>query len=490
MAADVQVEQIDAARAIVRASDSILQELSDYFSYEVPNAKFMPAFKRGWDGIYRLFNTTECTLLVGLVPYLRTFCAQKEYTLEEQLINVPRAVNGAQVAEKVISQLFEADRLSPSKNPRPYQRRAVGHAASTGRCVLLSPTGSGKSLIIYLIGEMYSNRNKLIIVPTVNLVNQMEADLIEYGCDASKINKIFAGRDKDNTKRYTITTWQSIYKLPQSWFNGFEVLIGDEAHTFKATSLQTICGKMANCHLRFGTSGTLDNAEVNKMVLEGLFGPVYNVTRTRDLIEDGTLADFDVSQVLLTYEDLGPKQKPPVIKDHQSEVRFLAELPERNTFIAKMMGSLPGQRMALFNNVAHGESLYKRHTILFPDQEVYLVHGGVKPSVREDIRLRLNETPDANIAVYASFGTFSTGMNAPNLSTLILTSPAKSVIRVLQSVGRVLRRSATKSKAVLYDIGDNFGQKKPNIALRHYWERASIYGTEGFNVRERRIKLK
>ena len=150
---------------------------------------------------------------------------------------------------------------------RDYQTKAIAHAIRNKRCLLLSPTASGKSLIIYVLSRFYPAR-KLIIVPTTALVHQMASDFKDYGYK-QQVHKITAGASKQTDAEVVVTTWQSIYKMQKKWFSQFKVVIGDEAHLFKAKSLVNIMTKLTECPWRIGFTGTLDVSLTHKLVLEG-----------------------------------------------------------------------------------------------------------------------------------------------------------------------------------------------------------------------------
>ena len=168
--------------------------------------------------------------------------------------------------------------------------------------MLLSPTASGKSLIIYLLVRWFSSKT-LIIVPTTSLVAQLQKDFKDYGYDSNKyVHEIMAGREKTTDVPIIISTWQSIYKMPKKWFDQFDVVIGYEAHLFKAKSLTSILTKLEDCKYRFGLTGTLDGSQTHRLVLEGLFGAVKQVTTTKELMDKSNLANL-TSKALVRKHD-------------------------------------------------------------------------------------------------------------------------------------------------------------------------------------------
>ncbi|MGY8867039.1 MAG: DEAD/DEAH box helicase family protein, partial [Methylophagaceae bacterium] len=347
-----------------------------------------------------------------------------------------------------------------------------------------------KSLIIYLITQYYKKKT-LLIVPTVSLVQQMAGDFKDYGYK-DECHLISAGVDKESTEDIVISTWQSLYKMPKKWFQQFDVVIGDEAHLFKAKSLTSIMTKLDQCAYRFGFTGTLDDAQTHKLVLEGLFGGIEKVTTTAALIEDGTLAEFKVRCIVLQYPDI---VKQAHAKDkYPDEVDFLVRNEARNKFIRNLALSLKGNTLLLFNFVEkHGKPLHQsiKHSIdkSVDKRPLYYVSGEVSGSDREDIR-HIVEQQD-NAIIVASFGTFSTGINIKQLNNIIFASPSKSRIRVMQSIGRGLRKSETKTEATLFDIADNLTWKsKSNFTINHFAERLKMYNDEKFEYKMYKVKIK
>jgi len=352
--------------------------------------------------------------------------------------------------------------------------------------LMLSPTASGKSFIIYLLVRYYHART-LIIVPTTSLVSQLASDFADYGFLSDRfVHRIFAGQDKQTDKPITISTWQSLYKMPKEYFQQFDVVIGDEAHLFKAKSLTSILSMLDNCKYRFGFTGTLDGTQTHKLVLEGLFGAVRQVTTTATLIDQKHLSSFHIKAIVLKYPD---EIKKLISKyDYQAEMDWLVRNDARNKFIKNLALSLNGNTLLLFQYVdKHGKVL--NEMLKDSDRKVFFVHGGVDGEEREEIR-RIVESETSSIIV-ASYGTFSTGVNIRNLHNIIFASPSKSKIRNLQSIGRGLRKSNSKETATLYDIADDLTWKsKKNFTILHFVERIKIYSEEQFEYKIYPVNLK
>ena len=465
-------------------SPSERQELSDFFTFEVPNAKFMPMVRnRMWDGKIRLFSPGTGQIYVGLLQYIKEYCKNNnvKYTIEEG-VEDERDVVGT-VVRGFIKSLKPKSR-GKSLKIRNYQIEAVRLAIARNRALLVSPTASGKSLIIYALVRYYQmgEHKTLILVPTTSLVEQMYTDFEDYGWSpGTYCQKIYQGYDRKVTKDVVISTWQSVYKMPKKYFEQFGCVIGDEAHLFKAKSLTGIMTKLHQCKYRFGLTGTLDGTETHRLVLEGLFGTAENIITTKELIDKKTLANLKIKCITLKH----PEKRERM--DYAEELNYLVSNDARNKFIMDLCSNISGNTLCLFQLVEkHGKILYDG---MKGSENVYFVYGGTNTEQREKIR-GLVEKHESSTTI-ASYGTFSTGINIRNLHNIVLASPSKSKIRLLQSIGRGLRRSASKSTILVFDISDDISYKgRRNFTLNHFLERLNIYNEEQFNYEIKRIKLK
>ena len=471
---------------------SIAQELADYFTFFVPGYQFMPAYKnRLWDGKIRLADLRTYTIYHGLVPYIEKFCEERDYKLEiDAEVNSAESFSAIE-ANELIEQL-QLDKSIITEGIREYQYKSFLFAVRNKRMLLLSPTGSGKSLIQYLILRYLQHKDYkkgLLIVPTTSLVEQMFSDFKTYGYDADAYcHRQYSGKDKHTDKFLTITTWQSIYKNPAEYFEQFDFVLGDEAHQFKAKSLTTIMTGLKNAKYRIGCTGTIDGTQTHKLVLEGLFGPVYQSTTTAQLIENKQLADFRIKCLVLKY----PQDVCKLSRgwDYQAEIDYIVSSKARNEFIRNLVLSLKGNSLVLFNLVEkHGKQLHKLIEEKAGNRHVFFVYGGTDVEVREQVRAITEKQNDAIIV--ASYGTFSTGINIRNLHNVVFASPSKSRVRNLQSIGRGLRIGDSKTEAVLYDIADDFRiGKHVNYTLQHLQERVRIYDEEKFKYKFYNIEVK
>ena len=472
---------------LIEADPHIYYELKDSFQFEVPNAKFSPSYKnKWWDGKIYLFNVNTREIYVGLLDKIIQYCKDYNHTYEfkdNKFYGLPFEIN-----ENISSEGVKDYVTSISKHtPRDYQNKGIYEALYHNRKVIVSPTASGKSLMIYSLVRYYTEKenNILIIVPTTSLVSQLYKDFVDYGWNAEEhCHLIYSGKEKEDTKEVYISTWQSLYKMQKKYFEKFNCVIVDECHTAKAKSIVSIMTKLCDAKYRFGFTGTLDGIEVNKWVLEGLFGPSYKIVKTDELMQKGHLAKLDIKVLLL-------KHLPQRFELFEDEIQYLINHQKRNNFIKNLALDLKGNTLILFARVeGHGQPLYELiNSSKTDDRQVFFVHGGVNTEERELVR-EITEREN-NAIIVASYGTFSTGINIKNLHNVVFASPSKSRIRNLQSIGRVLRKGDNKIKATLYDIADDISYKsRKNYTLNHLVERIKIYSEENFNYDIINIPLK
>jgi len=484
----LKVQKLNEVYLRVRSDErSALRELSDHFTFEVPGYRFMPAYRHGtWDGKIRLFNIQDGTIYAGLVSYINAFAEERDYVVEYEDVESDADENFS-VHEAV--EFIETLGIPSKYTPRNYQVDAFVAAVRKRRMLLLSPTGSGKSLMIYLLTRFYmeaQNKKILIIVPTTSLVAQMSQDFADYNMPSDiGIHQIMSGRPKETECPIVISTWQSLFRLRKDYFEQFGMVVVDECHGVKAKSLMGILTKTPNVKYRFGTTGTLDGMQTNKLVIEGLLGPVRKVIGTKKLIDEKVLSDFIVKAIILKHEEkVSSKLK------YQEEIDYLVGSDSRNRFIKNLVLSLEGNTLVLFNYIEkHGVPLFDMINI--DGRKVFFVHGGTNVNDREAVRSQVEQ--EENAIIIASVGVYSTGINIKRLNNVVFVHPGKSRIRTLQSIGRALRRLGEDEdeQAILYDIVDDLscGRKTRNFALRHYQERFDIYKSEKFKVKSYNVKL-
>lgn len=479
---NIEIQSLNESFVFLNTEKHIIRELSEHFTFFVDGYKFMPAYKMGtWDGTIKLLDVNKRVLPKGLVP---------------KLLNVCKNHLGYRIS-------FESGFIDPFKEPitipshlnlpvepREFQLDAVNKCLKKKRQIILSATGSGKSLIIYMLIRSIlesSNKKILIVVPTVGLVNQMYGDFAEYSQDDSMFDtdnmchKVFSGEIKESNKPITISTWQSLYKLPQKYFEQYDCVIGDEVHTFQAKACTSIMDKSINAFYRFGFTGTIQDAKSNEIQLIANFGPVYRVSSTKKLMDQNILASLEIKALLLQHKNV-PTFRRPGACTYAEEVDWIVTNKTRNKFICNLAEKTEGNTLILFQFVEkHGKVLNENlEKQLSGKKTVHYVHGGTNVDQRESVR-KFAEN-DHNTVILASFGVFSTGINIKNIQNIIFASPSKSKIRVLQSIGRGLRKSKENEICKLFDIADDTrdGRKKENYTLKHARDRYNLYNKEGF----------
>lgn len=486
MAVDkVEIVNLNEVYVKVNCPDHIAYELRDKFTFKVPGYQFTPKYKaRMWDGNIRLFNIRDKTIYRGLVEDVEEFCEKRGYNFSYDY--------GKE--SKLRTETFFANLKLPF-DPREHQVVAIKHCYENDRSVIVSPTASGKSLMIYCLVRSYiDDARVLIIVPTTSLVEQLYKDFQSYstknGWDVEKYcHRLYSGRDKSSDKKIIISTWQTLHTMPRNYFNAFNVVIGDECHLFKAKSLSGIMEKLTEAKYRFGFTGTLDGSKTHELVLKGLFGPVKKVITTKELMDQNHVAQFDVKCLLLKYPEEICKASRKLT--YQQEIEYLISNDARNKILCNLALMLEGNTLVLFNYVEkHGDRIMSTfNKKIDNNRPLFYIHGKKDTEEREQVREIVEK--ETNAIIVASYGTFSTGINIKNLHNVIFASPSKSRIRNLQSIGRSLRISDSKTSATLYDVADDLVYKKhENYTFKHFMERLKIYSEEKFGFKIYKIDLK
>lgn len=491
----VYVQKENESYIRIFAEPSILQELQDHFTFEIPNARFTPKFRSGlWDGRIRLLTlspqSTSGRLYAGLFTQLEKTTKDREYTLIKQGFTDTK--NDEKTLSSQLSKLIkELNTHSKGKPiiPFDYQIQSILESIRDERKLIISPTSSGKSLVLYILIQWYlkySDKNILLVVPRTSLVEQMYSDFEDY---SSKINwnvennvhKIYSGKDKHTNKRIIISTWQSIFMLPPEWFKKFGVILGDEAHGMAAKSLIKIMTSLVNCNIRIGTTGTIQDTKIHHLVLEGLFGNIFIAATTKELQDRNIISNILVKSVILNYNQDICRKLTRI--EYDDEIKFLENNNKRNIFIRDLLCSIKGNTLVLFKHLDHGELLYKilsEKCIQIGDKrKIFYICGDTETLDRERIR-KLIETEDDAI-IFATFGTFKEGININRLHNTFYAISIKSPITTRQSIGRGLRKGSDKDKLNHYDIIDNLCYKSWK---NHSWNqglyRLKIYTADQF----------
>lgn len=492
--ADVELIKKDNVFMKVICDRGIAVELNEEMSFFVPGYKFMPKYKnKMWDGKIYLLNLRTREMYNGLVYKVHKFCKANGYTLKVD----PALVDFDELDVDQVETYFNEFVNTEEFEIRDYQLQSIVDCIKFKRKLLLSPTSSGKSLVIYMITRILQDMYEakvLITCTSTGLVEQMTEDFWSYQKPEEEklnINRIYSGKKFDPEADIVVTTWQSAYKKDPEWFDQFDVIISDEAHAYKANCLKDMLEKTKASPFKFGFTGTLDEAISNKLTLEGLFGPVVNLISTKELIERGYIADIKIYALIFEYDEEARKKlrnfKDGKKATYQEEIEWIVTNENRNKAIINLLKKLKGNSLTLFQYVEkHGQVLYDK--LSAEKDNVFFIHGGADIEYRVNAKKVTEESDDADLI--ASYGTFQQGESVKRLHNLILGSPSKSKIRVLQSLGRGLRKGRDKTSISAFDIVDDLSiGKYENYAKAHFKKRHEYYMKEGFEVKFVKVKI-
>jgi len=498
MSHDIQIFPINETFIRIACERNIAEELNNTFKFRPPNYQFTPSFKnKMWDGYIKLFNIMNYSLYKGLLPSLVDFANENEYNIgiDESVFSQPHTEYSDEYLHEFISKLDLSAR-NKAITPKSYQFDAFKKCVNDSRLVILSPTSSGKSLVIYMTMMFHLKHNPgkvLIVVPTTSLVEQMYNDFEDYAKNIpvkieSVVHRVYSGKEKTTKLPVTISTWQSIYRLKKQWFDDYSAVLLDEAHMGKAECIKGVLEKSLNATTRIGLTGTLTDSKCHSMVLTGLFGPIEKMITTKELMKRNDVSQLDIDILLLKHDDKNCKSHRR--SAYHDEVKFLITSKERNKFISSLCGHASGNTLILTNYVNdHAIPLHDMLTKLYPTRKVHLITKSTPTIVREEVRKSLEH--ESNAIIVATYGVFSTGISINRLHNIIFGSPSKSLIRVLQSIGRLLRLHESKGTAKLYDLMDDLSgeTKHQNYSFKHGIERINIYDSESFTYNIHRIDI-
>jgi len=471
-----------------------LMNISEYFSFYTPNYKWSPKYRAGiWSGKIYLFNAKVGRLPIGLFLRLKYFC---------RIANIETEVKYSKKTLKLTESNITdyGKKLKIPHKLRDYQLAGIQQSFAQQQLIIKSPTASGKSLILYLISKLFLDlykqhrfRKVLVIVPTIALVDQMKGDYIEYAEEyepdiGSKITAIFSGQEKDWSKPIIVSTWQSLQNITDTRiFQQFGCVLVDEVFSAETgVQLQSIIQKCSNAQMKVGVAGTLNDDKINRIQLEGLFGEVNQETTTKKLMDAGILSKLKISIITLNYSK--DVRRMMYKNSYHDEMEFLQNIKVRSQFIVNTAVAINKNVLILFKNLKYGELLYKALIDKKLDRKVFYVAGNTKREIRQQVRELTIQ--DSNAIIVASLGVFAIGINIPNLDYIIYGQNFKSKIKVLQSIGRILRKAKGKHKATLIDIVDNLKfRRRQNYALKHAIQRIEIYKNEQFEYNIKELEL-
>lgn len=435
----------------VWTNSAIERELSDELSFVVPGSQYMQKFRRGWDGRVRLFNRTTKMVYVGLAPRIMRWAEKQGYTVSSKL---PSQMTNW--SEFDTQQLLDA--YPVPFDVRDYQRDAITYGLQHSRTVLISPTASGKSLVLYyLVRARMSVGSILLVVPTITLVRQMVEDWRSYGwADVDDfVHQITGGVEKITEKPVVVSTWQSIFRQPHTWFSRYQSLFGDEAHTFKAESLREIMDKLPQCAYRIGVTGTLDDAKSNRLLVEGVFGSARRVARTSELQEKGHLTPIRVQGHFLQYGAADRWILREQKRRYADEVEFFTQHPGRMAWLVNFIGQLRGNVLVLYQFVQnHGIPLYHAlHARFGQTRPIYFVSGDVSGDRREQIRALL-EHPEHIVLTFGDTTIRCTPTEEVPLSNGVIIEAEKITTEDDVDDAWILNRKRRMLQSV--SVADNF----------------------------------
>ena len=484
----VTIQKLNESHVQVIGDNDEMLNISNYFCFYTPNYQFSPKYRAGvWDGRIRLLDRKTGKLPIGLFPKLKEFCKATgiQTTIDFNKTSVKMS------DDNIIR--YAKEKVKLKMDMRDYQLDGVRTAFAKQKAIILSPTASGKSLIQFLVSQMFLDTCKqdylyskvLMIVPTVSLVEQMKGDFCEYAENFDpkmdrKITTVYSGQERDWDRPIIVSTWQSLQTIKDpDFFKMFGCVLVDEVHSAESAQvIQDIIGKCSNAKMKIGVSGTINDETINQIQLEGLFGKIHQFTTTKELMAKGTLSKLKIRVLLLKYSD--DDKKLAYKLPYPDEMKYLQESDARLKLITKMTAKINKNVLILFKNLDYGKRIFEELMGMELDRNVYYVAGATKSAIREEVRKITAD--DVNAIIVASLGVFSTGINIPSLDYCFFAQPFKSKIKVLQSIGRILRKSETKNKAFLIDLADDLTwRRKKNFSLKHALQRIEIYEKEGFD---------
>ncbi len=431
------------------------KHLTDY----VKGYRFMPKFKHGgWAGTISIFDRPNRSFPYGLLFEVLRYTKKEWYDLDL-------------IISDDVKSLFKGMSIDTIKydlvlTPYPYQQECIDILLKSSKGIVEVATAGGKSLIItYLIhniDNIINYNNSLIIVPTLQLVDQFKGDLIEYGIPDSSIG-IVNSKNKEFDEKIVISTWQSLQNQMNE-LDRFNTVICDEVHTAKASKLSEILQHCKKAEYRFGVTGTMPTNRLDKLNVLSYLGPILEKFTGKDLADLGYVSKCVVNQIYIDYKD--------VYKGDYNEVKNnIFNNKYRMGLIKHIIQKRNNSILILVEKVEkEGEVLLDELKESFPDKIVVFISGKDKSDIRDKWRKDMNDMN--NIICIATTQVFQQGVNIPSLRTMILTSSTKSFIRVIQSLGRVLRKHVSKEEggAELYDICDNVKYLRDHSSKRnrHY----------------------
>ena len=458
------------------------RKLSNQFKYEIPGARYMPAVRLGrWDGKQAYFQMGGSTY-INLLPEILPMLVSAGY---EPSLNDTREYEIDYPLQPVDADTY-SDRTWPKGHPvagepivlRDYQIETINKFVENPQCIQEVATGAGKTLMTAALSERCEVHGRtIIVVPNKSLVTQTEADYINMGLDVG----VFFGDRKEFGRTHTICTWQSLNVLLkntknqvaeitiQEFLEDVVCIMIDEVHQAKADALKTLLtGVMSHIPIRWGLTGTIPKEKFESVALTCSIGPVVNQISAKELQDKGVLANCNVN--VLQLIDLKEHQ------NYQSELKYLLDDEKRLDYIAGIVDQIvtSGNTLILVDRVNAGKELQKR----IPNS--VFVSGATKAADRKEQYDEVAESSDK--VIIATYGVAAVGINIPRIFNLVLLEPGKSFVRVIQSIGRGIRKAHDKDFVQIWDITSTC-----RFAKRHLTKRKAFYKEANYPFKVEKI---
>ena len=451
------------------------KKLSNQFKYRIPYAIHMPAYKLGrWDGCVAFFQLGGSTYL-NLLPDILPVLEQNGYNIE---LEDRRQDFGELVFEQVTEQTF-ANKKWPKGHPvegepvvlRDYQIEVVNNFLKNPQCLQEIATGAGKTLMTAALSASVEQYGRsIVVVPNKSLVVQTEEDYINLGLDVG----VYFGDRKEIGKTHTICTWQSLNTMLKATKNGVApvtitdflddviCVIIDEVHQAKADALKTLLtGPMANIPIRWGLTGTIPKEKFEFSSLHVSLGDVVNHIAASELQEMGVLAQCHVN--ILQTQDFKE------YSNYQQEMQYLVTDDKRLEWLADKILEIKktGNTLILVDRISAGDKLKE----LIPGSA--FIKGDVKLKDRKEAYDEIQT--GNNMVAIATYGVASVGINIPRIFNVVLVEPGKSFVRVIQSIGRGIRKAKDKDFVQIWDVTSNCKFSKRHLAKRKAYYKDANY---------------
>jgi len=478
------------------------EQLKSSLTKKIEGWRFHPLVKkRVWDGNISFIKRNK--IPAGLWKEVIDIC--KEYDLKYSLNGITEIFD-TNIKESDFLDWVEDFFKDSDIKPRDYQIDAAFKILRYRRCLAELATSAGKTLISFMVVaymmEQLGIKKILMIVPNVSLVVQATGDFEQYNKSRVpiRIQQIYAGVKIRKSSNIVIGTYQSLTKKDEEYFQQFDAVFVDETHKAKANSIQKIMDMCWHCDYRFGLSGTIPKrGTVNRLSLMSAMGPLVTQVKANYLQDEGHIAKCKVLQIHMDYATNEQKEafsnlsKNPY--DRQKlftlEQNFINQSDKRLEFVCNVIKKSTSNSLVLFHKIAYGERLYQKLREI-TDKKIYYVDGSVNAEIREEFKKRMEKNDD--VIIVASYGTFSTGISIKNIHNIFFTESFKSEVIIRQSIGRGLRKHASKDTVKIYDFIDDFRYKTEdhdwlNYIYRHGMSRRTIYKEEKFPFDVQNIKF-